>query len=198
MYVPAYRHTADSEVNITRLPMTVSASKLGEGGIGAVEMRVKDESGKLLADAIPMVSIIKDGSYAADMFGDDPAAEADLEFLIRSRLGSGRLCGFVVEGLVPYGQPTSELRAGMLRQASFSGLPVVRVGRGYPEGFADPDPLTIAGMNLTSTKARLLLMACLMKFGSLPAAANPAKPTATEVKALEAAVAAYQRVFDTH
>ena len=65
----------------------------------------------------------------------------------------------------------------MLRAAAFSGAPVVRVGRGHPEGFADPDPLvTIAGMNLTATKARLLLMACLMKFGSLPAAADPERP----------------------
>ena len=132
------------------------------------------------------------------MFGDDPAAEADLGFLIRHRLESGRLCGFVIEGLVPYGSATSQLRTAMLRRASFSGAPVVRVGRGYPEGFADPDPLTVAGLNLTSTKARLLLMACLMKFGSLPAAVDPSRPTPDEVDALKAAIAAYQQVFDTH
>ena len=56
----------------------------------------------------------------------------------------------------------------------------------------------IAGRNLTSTKARLLLMACLMKFGSLPPAADPAHPTQAENNALKAAVAAYQEVFDTH
>ena len=198
MYVPAYRHTAESEVNITRLPTTVSATRSGEAGIERVAVAVKDEAGRLLADAIPLVSIVKDGCYAADMFGADPAAEADLGDLIRGRLGLGRLCGFVIEGLVPYGAATSELRAAMLGQASFSGAPVVRVGRGAPEGFADLDRLTIAGLNLTSTKARLLLMACLMKFGSLPAAADPVHPTALEVDALAAAVADYQRVFDTH
>ena len=104
----------------------------------------------------------------------------------------------MIEGLVPYGSATSELRTAMLRRASFSGAPVVRVGRGYPEGFADPDTLTVAGLNLTSTKARLLLMACLMKFGSLPAAADPARPTPGEEDALKAAVAAYQHVFNTH
>ena len=88
----------------------------------------------------------------------------------------------------------------MLRQASYCGAPVVRVGRGYPEGFADADheSVTIAGMNLTATKARLLLMACLMKFGSLPAAADPARPAPDEIAALQAAVAEYQKVFDTH
>ena len=75
---------------------------------------------------------------------------------------------------------------------------LARVGRGYPEGFADADPFTIAGLNLTSTKARLLLMACLMKFGSLPAAADPANPTDVEIAALKSALAAYQQVFNTH
>jgi L-asparaginase len=159
---------------------------------------IKDDEGRLLVDAIPSVSIVKDGSYAAETFGDDATNEADLGFLIRHRLQSGRLSGFVIEGLVPYGAPTSELRASMLREASFSGAPVVRVGRGYPEGFADPDPIMIAGRNLTSTKARLLLMACLMKFGSLPPAANPAHPTPSETNALKAAVAACQEVFNTH
>ena len=79
-----------------------------------------------------------------------------------------------------------------------SGLPVVRVGRGSPEGFAEPTSLFIAGSNLTAIKARLLLMACLMKFGSLPPAKDPANPTAGEKEAIEQAVAAYQHVFDTH
>lgn len=74
------------------------------------------------------------------------------------------------------------------------------MSRGAGEGFADLDPLgfTIAGMNLTATKARLLLMACLMKFGALPAAGDPNNPTAAEAAALAAAVANYQQVFDTH
>jgi hypothetical protein len=75
---------------------------------------------------------------------------------------------------------------------------VVRVGRGAPEGFADGTPIFISGSNLSATKARLLLMACLMKFGSLPPARDPDNPTARELAAIEAAVQRYQRVFDTH
>jgi hypothetical protein len=41
-------------------------------------------------------------------------------------------------------------------------------------------------------------MACLMKFGSLPIARNPDKPTAQEMEATKQAVAQYQGVFDTH
>jgi hypothetical protein len=41
-------------------------------------------------------------------------------------------------------------------------------------------------------------MASLMKFGSLPAAKNPDKPTSQEMAATKEAVARYQQVFDTH
>jgi hypothetical protein len=58
--------------------------------------------------------------------------------------------------------------------------------------------LAIAGSNLTATKARLLLMACLMRFGSLPPAADPEHPTRAELEAVQAKLAAYQAVFDTH
>jgi len=80
-----------------------------------------------------------------------------------------------------------------------SGLPVVRVGRGNTEGFvALNDPSFIGGSNLTATKARLLLMACLMKFGSLPPTADPDHPTSAEAAAIRERIAAYQRIFDTH
>jgi L-asparaginase/Glu-tRNA(Gln) amidotransferase subunit D len=59
-------------------------------------------------------------------------------------------------------------------------------------------PLAIAGNNLTATKARLLLMACLLRFGSLPPAADPLNPTAAELEAIRAKLAEYQAVFDTH
>jgi L-asparaginase len=86
----------------------------------------------------------------------------------------------------------------MLR-AVHSGLPVVRVGRGNTEGFVPlHDPSFIGGSNLTTTKARLLLMACLMRFGSLPPAADPDRPTPEEAAAVCKKVADYQTVFDAH
>ena len=44
----------------------------------------------------------------------------------------------------------------------------------------------------------MLLMACLLKFGSLPPARNPDEPTPGELSAIRTAVAAYQKIFDTH
>ena len=109
------------------------------------------------------------------------------------------LAGFVAEGSAPFGAMSNSVDAA-LKRATFSGMPVVKVGRGNAGGFVDAtrDPLAIAGSNLTATKARLLLMACLMKFGCLPPAADPAKPTEAETEATKAKLKQYQEVFDTH
>jgi hypothetical protein len=198
LYIPAYKHTYLSDVNTTRLPGKVMAVRAGRDGMETFEIAIKGPEGEILPNAIPSVSIVKDGGYCAEEFGDDPQFEPDLAFLVKHKLTLGRLAGFVVEGQVPYGSMTSRARAQHMEKAVLSGLPVVRVGRGAPEGFADGTPIYISGSNLTATKARLLLMACLMKFGSLPPARNPDSPTSSEQAAIEVAVAAYQRVFDTH
>jgi L-asparaginase len=198
LYVPAYKHTYLSEVNTSRLPSKVAAVRGGRDGMETVEIAIKGSEGEILPNAIPSVSIVKDGGYCGEEFGEDPALEPDLAFLVEHKLGLGRLAGFVIEGQVPYGSMTSQARQKHMETAVLSGLPVVRVGRGAPEGFADGTSIFISGSNLTATKARLLLMACLMKLGSLPAARNPDSPTAGERAAIEAAVEVYQRVFDTH
>jgi hypothetical protein len=56
----------------------------------------------------------------------------------------------------------------------------------------------IGGGNLTAIKARLLLMACLMRFGSLPPAKKPSNPEGHELDAIRRSLQAYQAVFDTH
>ena len=105
----------------------------------------------------------------------------------------------VLEGFTPYGRSASNARTRLMMRAVHSGLPVVRVGRGNTEGFVPLDnPAFIGGSNLTATKARLLLMACLMKFGALPPAANPDQPTAEETAATHGKVAEYQAIFNTH
>ncbi len=185
-------------MNTTRLPESVQAVRIAGHRLDTFQVAINGAKGEILADAIPSVSIVKEGGYFTEDFTDDPALETDLAFIIAHKLGLGRLGGFVTEGQVPYGSLPSQPRQKLMERAVLSGLPVVRVGRGNPEGFADGTAFFIAGSNLTATKARLLLMACLMKFGSLPPATDPDNPTAQELKAIEKATAAYQSVFDTH
>lgn len=56
----------------------------------------------------------------------------------------------------------------------------------------------IAGEDLTATRARWLLMACLMKFGSFLAAKAPDHLTADERAATRKAVVAYHEIFAIH
>jgi hypothetical protein len=186
-------------VNLTSLPSQVTGVRREGSRITTVPVIVKGPDGALLATAIPKVAIAKDASYWDDGGTADPEAEVDLIALIGHMLKSAALAGFVVEGYTPYGRPSSSARHRLMLRAVHSGLPVVRVGRGNTEGFVPlHDPYFIGGSNLTATKARLLLMACLMKFGSLPPAADPDHPTTAEAAAIGEKVAAYQAVFDTH
>jgi hypothetical protein len=197
-YLPQTRHSYLSEVNVSRLP-TKTAGVRGDGGkLHAVEVAIKDGAGTLLDGAIPKVVIVKDGTYDSDDFDIDLEREIDLVARMEHNLRHAPLAGFVVEGLSPYGIMTSKARHRLMLRAVHLGMPVVRVGRGNNAGFAPRRDRFIGGGNLTATKARLLLMACLMKFGSLPPAADPDRPTDAEADAVRRAVSAYQAVFDTH
>ena len=197
-YLPATRHTYSSEVNITRLPPEVMGVRRDGGRIAQVPVPIKNAAGELLDAAIPKVAIVKDGNYLADDYNVDVEREVDLLALLDVNLRTAPLAGFVVEGLSPYGTPTSNARHLLMQRAVHSGMPVVRVGRGNNEGFTPGVDRFIGGRNLTSTKARILLMACLMRFGALPPAADPLGPTAAELAAIIAKLAQYQAVFDTH
>ena len=99
------------------------------------------------------------------------------------------------------GVRTNKIRAAetALRRAVFCGLPVVKCGRGNTEGVAsNQEPWFIRGNDLTATKARILLMACLLRYGSLPPAVDPTKPDIHERQATIKAVKQFQTIFDTH
>ena len=168
------------------------------GELTQVTVPIKGAKGELLDSAIPKVSIVKDGNYVADDFDSGIESQVDVLALLDHKLRQAPLAGFVLEGLSPYGTTTSRARHLAMLRAVCSGMPVARVGRGNNEGFTQAVDLFIGGGNLTSTKARLLLMACLMKFGSLPPAANPEQPTKAELDAIRAKLVAFQAVFDTH
>jgi L-asparaginase len=197
-YLPTARHTWRSQLNLTCLPSEVTGVRREGGRIETVRVAIKGADGKLLDSAIPKVAIAKDASYWDDG-PPDPEAEVDLVATIDRMLRTAPLAGFVVEGFTPYGRSASSARTRLMLRAIHSGLPVVRVGRGNTEGFVPLDnPAFIGGSNLTATKARLLLMASLMKFGSLPPAADPDRPAPDEAAAVRERVALYQTIFDTH
>ncbi|MBP2561846.1 L-asparaginase/Glu-tRNA(Gln) amidotransferase subunit D [Neorhizobium galegae] len=197
-FTPNAKHTYQSELNISRLPASVCGITQRDGTIGRIEIPIKTPSGDLRDDAIPYVSIVKDYSYSEDDFGIHPENEVDIVAILRKCLTSHPLAGFVLEGLSPYGKPASASKLAALERAVYCGLPIVCVGRGNTEGFARHSRSFIGGSNLTATKARMLLMLCIMKFGMLPPATDAEHPSEAERNATEQHLDRYRKIFDTH
>ena len=193
------RHTYNSLVNLTALPKEVQGSRVQGSKVVVIGVPIKNEAGELLPAAIPTVTLVKHARYLPEETTGSADDEVDILARIEKNLSDAPLAGFVAEGSAPFGAMSHSVDAA-LKRATFSGMPVVKTARGNASGFVDPsrDPLAIAGSNLTATKARLLLMACLMRFGCLPQAADPAKPTEAEIEATKAKLKRYQEVFDTH
>jgi L-asparaginase len=184
-YRPAARHTWRSELRLPALPSSVPGLR------GPVV--IKDGGGRLLADVMPAVTIVTYGRYA-----DDGCGAAGVSGWLGHARAAHQLAGIVAEGANPYGSMDPPTDAA-LRAAALSGVPVVKCGRGNTAGFAPrQEPWAISGNNLTATKARVLLLAALLKLGAIPPAADPARPEPGELARIHAAVAAYQQVFDTH
>ena len=150
------------------------------GTFESVRVPIKEVGGWLIPTAIPPVVIVKDGAYAAPDGEIDLSRAPDLLATIDYLNANAPLAGLVYEGLTPYGSTRDQARNRLILRALHSGLPVVRVGRGATEGFVPARDACIAGANLTATKARILLMAALMKLGCLPPAADPDNPTPAE------------------
>ncbi len=195
---PSKRHTHTSAVNMRALPEEVLGATATESGVAQVPVPVLS-GGRLLASAMPKVTLCKYARYGMDDASDDPEQEVELLARMRRNLERSPLSGFVLEGNAPFGR-TDESMTTVLRRAVLSGMPVVNVGRGNAEGMVPtvPGSLFVAGSTLTATKARLLLMACLLRFGAPPPAADPTAPTPEELDATLAHLARYQEVVSTH
>lgn len=205
-YRPAYHHTTTSEVNLERIPSEVEFLDQASA-TSPTRVRVKDAQGRLLPEVIPRVHFVKYGAYSDEDGTDNPDDEVDIMARIdrgldeerRATEGRPPFHGFVLEGLSPYGFGSGSQREALII-AAFSGMPVVRVGRADPGGMVPPGqwPYGVSGSNLDANKARILLMAAMLKLGRMPKAADPQRPTGAEREALFAKVSEFQRIFDTH
>ena len=178
---PTYRHTWNSDVRLT-----------------ALHDSIRDESGGLKPEVMPLVGLVKHGQYIEETDEIDATQEVGILTRLARVVASGALAGFVAEGSAPFGTFNESAEAAF-RICVFSGVPVVKVNRGGG-GVTEKTyaPFAVAGGNLTATKARLLLMASLLKLGPLPAAADPGSPTREEIGATRAALERYQEIFDSH
>jgi hypothetical protein len=198
-FKPLKRHTRTSAVRMSLLPNVVNGVQRAGDEIHSVPVVIKTDDGELVPTALPRVTIFKHARYLPDDTSASASSEVDILARIEQNLHDAPLSGFVGEGSSPYGGMTAPVDAA-LERAVLSGMPVVKVGRGNADGVVPPRSgnLFIAGSNLTATKARLLLMACLLRFGGPPPARDLGNPTPSELAAIRARLADYQAVFNTH
>ena len=161
----------------------------------------------MLEDVMPRVHITKYGAYMTENADGSPESEVDIYSRMAKGLleradtepGTPKLHGFVLEGASPYAFGT-ESQMAALTIAAYSGFPVVKVGRADPGGRvpSNANDAFIEGSNLDTNKARLLLIASMLKLGRLPRAVDPTNPTQVERTALLAKIAEFQKIFETH
>ncbi|WP_375584411.1 asparaginase domain-containing protein [Cyclobacterium xiamenense] len=200
-FLPVRKHTYQSEVNFSRIPKSVPGITLSDNGrVATVDVAVKGPGGELIPESMPMVTLYKSARWKTEDDGsDDPSSEVDILARINDNLKKYPLAGFVGEGMAPYGSMIAPMDAA-LELAALHGYPVLKAARGNADGFmnTNPDNLFIEGHNITATKGRILLMACILRFGAYPPAKDPQNPTDEELEAIKQKIALYQEVFHTH
>ena len=197
--VPTRKHTWQSDVRISVLPHRIDGLLHHGGVFRSVPVEIRNDAGELLPSAIPKVAILKGDVWYDDDGEPSAAAEKGILATIDMLLEKYPLAGTVGEGTAPYSSMSAS-QDQALQKAVLSGLPVVKTARGDARGLVrvNPDNLFIEGNNLTTTKARLLLTAALMKYGPLPHAADPDHATPAELAQIKTRIAQYQQIFETH
>ena len=199
-FVPVRKSTHRSDLKLTHLPSSVPVVARTEDGLTTIPFTTKDQEGNLLPAGIPLVTFAKSARWQTDNDAvRDSAGQVEILARLEAFLAQPVLGGLVSEGFAPYGSSIAPAEAALDRVV-LSGFPVVQSARGDAHGFmqSNPDNLRIEATNGTATKSRMLLMACLLKFGALPPAKDPTKPTPAEISAIKEKISVYQAAFDTH
>jgi hypothetical protein len=189
------------EINVM-VPNGFSAAGLPRSVVGIarqgiathpVKIALADREGRLRAEARPAVAVLTSAAWSPH----DPARDGAGEFEVF--LGTAKLLqGHALAGFVTVGNRYGALLPGTesaLQRVVHMGLPVVRLARDGEVGRSQDD-LFIAAGPLNANEAQRILSTCLLELGALPPAADPAKPTPSEVRALRAKLAQYQAAFD--
>ncbi|HYD83411.1 MAG TPA: asparaginase domain-containing protein, partial [Opitutus sp.] len=196
-FVPERRHGKASNVRYALWPAQLAGVRSDGNRIVSAEVKVKDEAGRWMTSAVPYVeTLVFPGWMTAEKVGE--GAENMVNTTVQRLLAESQLVGLVAEGQTGGyfdGQETAALERAVLR-----GIPVVSTSRGMSNhhAFVNPTNLIVEGANLPAEKARVLLMACLLRFGNFPPCADPLAPTQAELAALKQRVAQFQEIFSTH
>lgn len=175
------------------LPRTVSGLSRQGVTTQAVKIAVTDKQGRLRAEARPAVALLTTAAWSPNDPARDGASEFEVFLGTARLLTTHALAGFVTVGN-KYGALLPATEAALVRVVNM-GIPVVRLARDGDVGRSSDD-LFIAAGGLSANEAQRVLSSCLLEFGALPPAVDPAKPTKSEVGAIRAKLQHFQAAFD--
>jgi hypothetical protein len=145
--------------------------------------------------AEPAVAVLYGAAWSPDDAARDGAAEFEVLLCAARLRQTSPLAGIVGVGRRHAAfSPAAEIA---LQRVAHMGFPVVRLAGSGPLPAHQGDVFIEAGL-LPVAEAQRLLAQCLVRYGALPAAQNPARPTKKESAALQAKLALYQLQFDSH
>lgn len=200
MFLPLNRHGRTSSVRYAEIPTSVPGiMRTSDGHFAPTKVTVKDDAGHLRGESIPEVELLDFNSW---MTSNPPGTSDPVNTRVESALvrccKESPLTGLVCEA--PLAGHFDRHDALALDQAAMTGAVLVKVSRGNPGAMLGevPENLMIEGSNLNANKARVLLMAALLRYGSPPPAKDPANPSDAEKAAVRAHLAKIQAVFNTH
>lgn len=183
-----------SMMGADELPRTVAGLSLVGTRTRAVAVAVRNREGALLAEAEPAIAVLR----TSPLSPNDPVRDGAREFEVLLTVGS-LLRHHALSGVVGIGNRRGLLMPDTeqaLNRSALMGIPVVKVAQlgGYADAFAD-NFLIEAGAH-TEESAKELLAECILRFGALPPAANPANPTEAELTAIRTKLTQYQNAFN--
>jgi hypothetical protein len=148
----------------------------------------------LVCAAEPAVAVLFGSAWSPGDAARDGAAEFEVLMCVAQVRQANPVAGLVGVGYRHGGFPPAAETA--LERVAHMGIPVVRLARNSSMPAHQGDVFIEAG-TLSPTEAKRVLIACLARFGMLPVAADPARPTKKESAALQAKLALFQQQFDT-
>ena len=184
---------AASPYQIAGLPNTIPALVCEGSTTRATTLQLKDRGGRWLNSETPGIAQLDGVAWSANDPARDGAGEFEVLLSTARLLRRHALAGFVTVGN-SHGAllPNTELA---LRRVVHMGIPVVRLAR---EGRVESSrsDLFVAAGALAPADAERILAHCLLKYGALTPAADPARPTVAETNRIRAQLEQYQTTFD--
>jgi L-asparaginase len=141
----------------------------------------------------PAVAVLYGSAWSPGDVARDGAAEFEVLLCVARIRQAAPLAGIVGVGSRRGSFPPAAEVA--LERVAHMGVPVVRLAQTGTLHANDGDVFIEAG-GLAAAEAKRLLGECLVQYGSLPAAADPANPTKKEKSAIQAKLALYQLQFN--